>query len=280
MSHPSGKAGAPSFAHVVNPVIKGPSSDLYIAQPVSFEALKNAKEFSRGKVEVRQYAAAFPEDFPGFPAHLEKTRPLKRSILDFQAPANGARLPLIKDILDRLYQECRAGYMIYTNVDITPMPYFYDALAQIAGQGYDAFIVNRRTIPSHYSSPSQLPSMYAEIGEIHPGCDCFVFKRELYPKFILGNVVIGREFFGLTLRTNLAVFSENFKHFRDLHMTFHIGDDRVWQSLTRDAGHNKKELESVFAALEKSKELKNKELLLKLHQHFLNRIKKLGKRIE
>jgi hypothetical protein len=59
------------------------------------------------------------------------------------------------------------------------------------GEGYDAFVINRRDIPGIYSSVTDIPLMYAEIGTPHKGYDCFVFKRELHPKFKLGAVHVG-----------------------------------------------------------------------------------------
>jgi hypothetical protein len=268
------------IAHIVNPVKVNESSDLYTAQPITFETLRIAGEFAESKVDVSQFAAAFPEDFPIIPDHLGKTRPLERSILDFPGFFSGRKLPLIKDILDRLYEETRADYLIYTNVDISPLPHFYVFLKLIINQGYDAFIVNRRTIAKNYSGISEIPSMFADIGDTHPGCDCFVFKRELYPKFVLGNVVIGCEFFGLTLRTNVMVFSRQFNHFKDLHLTFHIGDDRTWKTFTGDALHNQKELEAVFSNLLENKSIRNREMLMEFHRLFSGRGKQLRKRIE
>lgn len=268
------------IAHIINPVRVKKTSDLYAAQPVTFEAMKQAREFAAPHVEVEQYAAAFPEDQSLIPGHLQKTSPLDRSIMDFPGPNDGRKLPLIKDILDRLYQQSRADYVIYTNVDIAPMPHFYVTLDYLIRQGYDTFIVNRRTIPGHYSRPSDVPLMYAELGDIHPGSDCFVFKRELYPHYILGNVVIGCEFFGLTMRTNTAVMGEKFAHFRDYHMTFHIGDDKTWKRLTNDALFNQKQLEIVFRELLQSEHVKNSQQLRQFHSQFNARSKQLRNRIE
>ncbi len=56
------------------------------------------------------------------------------------------KLPLIKDILGRLYDASDAEYFIYTNVNIGLMPNFYVAVNAIIESGYDAFVINRRTI--------------------------------------------------------------------------------------------------------------------------------------
>jgi hypothetical protein len=65
--------------------------------------------------------------------------------------------------------------------------------------------------------------MLAEKGKKHPGFDCFVFKRELYPKFCLENVCIGVPYIEITLSQNLFCFARNPKVFTDEFLTFHIG---------------------------------------------------------
>jgi hypothetical protein len=259
------------ISHIVSPADVPPTSDLYRAQPVTFEAMKKAKDFAAGALEVRQFAAVFPDERINLPGNLEGIPPLERSIRNFQGCGECRKLPIIKDILDRLYHRIDAHYMIYSNVDIAPMPYFYTALAEIIKQGYDGFIINRRTISDHYGGPEHIHSMFAEVGETHPGSDCFVFKRELYPKFILGNVAVGARFFGLTLRTNVAAFSKQFKHFKDLHLTFHIGDDRVWKTYNEDSRFNLGELERIYAELLDNADVADRERLNELHCHFIQR---------
>ena len=150
--------------------------------------MKTAQQQAQGKVDITIYTAQYPEDHAIIPEGFIKTPDLDRSILDisqFQVPR---KLPIIKDILDRLYQVAvDADYLIYTNADIALQPHFYTEVAKLIEQGYDAFIINRRTIPDHYKDISEIPQMYAEKGEPHPGQDCFVFKRSLYEKFYLEN---------------------------------------------------------------------------------------------
>jgi hypothetical protein len=170
-------------------------------------------------------------------------------------------------------EQSNADYLIYTNADIALMPQFYLAVKRFIEKEYEGFIINHRTIDKKFSSLDQIPMMFSEIGEKHPGCDCFVFKRDLYPKFLLGNVAIGCAFFALTLRTNISVISKRFKHFRDLHLTFHIGNNRAWQNVFAEAMHNKKELENVFARLlsPENENINDKEMLDKMRQEYLSR---------
>jgi hypothetical protein len=167
-----------------------------------------------------------PEDYEGTPK-------LTRSIADFADIQKPRRLPLLKDVLSRLYQASDADFLIYTNVDIALLPSFYLAVAALIDRGHDAFVINRRTIPATYSEVADLPLMYAEAGEPHPGHDCFVFRRDRYPEFDLGNVCVGAPHVGQVLLWNLLLTGERFTEFRDLHLTFHIGDDKKWKQ-----GHN------------------------------------------
>jgi len=238
-----------SIAHIINPVLVNESSDLHIAQPITFATMKTAQQQAQGKVDITLYTAQYPEDDPIIPEGFIKTPHLDRSILDigkFQLPR---KLPLIKDILDRLYKVApEADYFIYTNADIALQPHFYTEVAKLIEKKYDAFIINRRTIPDHYKNVSEIPQMYAEKGEPHPGQDCFVFKRSLYEKFYLENHVIGVGFCFRSMLLNCLCHAEKFQEFRDLHLTFHIGNQEMWKDskLQDYFHHNKNEAQKIF----------------------------------
>lgn len=217
-------------AHIVNPVKIKESSDLHTAQPITFQTMQTAQQLAKlAGVEVELYTAQFPEDHSIIPDYFHKTPDLKRSILDLKTFKNKRKLPLIKDILDNLYNAADADYFIYTNVDIGVMPHFYTSIAGIINQGYDAFIINRRTIRENYIKIEEIPLIYAEIGGKHAGYDCFVFSRDLYSRYILNNVFIGSMPVGYALAVNLLCNAKKFKLFTLLHLTFHIGSDGAWK---------------------------------------------------
>jgi hypothetical protein len=232
------------IGHIIHPVIVPSSSDLVIAQPITFATMDAAKKFAGNHVDVELYAVQYSDEarIP-LPHSFIRTRDLSRSVGDVSAFRKKRKLALIKDILDILYECSSADYLIYTNVDIALQPFFYVVIGEIIGQGHDAFIINRRTIPGHYKNPEDLPLMYAEAGKAHPGWDCFIFKRDLYPRFMLGQACIGTDWIGRMMIANLAPLAKRFKVFKDLHMTFHIGDERVWGSgeFSDYAAHNKEE---------------------------------------
>ncbi len=242
------------FAHIINPVKVEKSSDLYIAQPITFETMRIARDFCRKEIEVTRMTTQYPEDREIIPGHFEITPDLDRSILEIKKFKIPRKLPLIKDILDRLYthttdEHC---YLIYTNPDIALMPYFYQAVYKFIRQGYDAFVIDRRTISDRYSSVEEIPLMYAEIGDSHPGYDCFVFKRDVYPHYKLGNICIGTAGVGRALLANMVAYSADFRELRDKHLTFHIGDAQTWRNeeYSDDFKENRHEYLKIFPQLE------------------------------
>ena len=48
------------IAHIINPIEVPTTSDLYIAQPITFETMRIAKEFAKDEVEL--YTAQYQED--------------------------------------------------------------------------------------------------------------------------------------------------------------------------------------------------------------------------
>ena len=239
------------IAHIVNPVIVGEESDLLVAQPVTFASMVAAREFARGQVDVELYSAQYSGDRPLVPDDFRMTPDLERSVLDFGTFRVRRKLPLLKDILDRLYDATEAEYLVYTNVDIGLMPHFYLAVDRLITSGYNAFVINRRSISATFTQPEEIPLMAAQVGEPHPGYDCFVFNRAAYPDYDLGTACIGSGRVGAILILNLIYHARRFKEFKDLHLTFHIGSDTVHRSpkLADYFAHNENELKKVMKNL-------------------------------
>lgn len=211
------------IAHIINPFNANPSSDLFTAQPITFESMRRAKERAQGKVEVELWSAQYPEDRNMIPDDFLSTRDLDRSVLDLGSFEKSMKLPLIDDIVRRLYEESDAEYLIYTNVDIGVYPEFYEKVNEFIDEGLDAFIINRRRLPAHFLEVNQLDQIYQETGKKHPGFDCFVFHRDLFKDFQLAEVCIGVPFIGITFAQNIFALSKNYRLFEDEVLTFHIG---------------------------------------------------------
>jgi hypothetical protein len=216
------------LAHLVNPVIVPPESDLFIAQPITFESMRRARAFAAPAVEVDLFSAQFGEDHPIVPSGFVRTPDLTRSILDCGRFKMQRRLPLARDLFDRLHSASDAEYFIYTNVDIGLMPHFYLSVAALISEGYDAFVINRRTIAGVFAGIHELPLIYGEIGESHPGHDCFIWRRDAYPRYDLEQVCIGTIGVGKAIIVNQLCTASRWREFTDLHLTFHLGADRTW----------------------------------------------------
>jgi hypothetical protein len=236
------------IAHIIHPVAVDSSSDLNMAQPITFQTMRTAREVAAGHVDVMQFYTKYADETPPIPEGFEKTPDLDRSVMDVATFSCRRRLALIKDILDRLYEAAEADYLIYTNVDIALMPHFYTAVSQFINEGYDAFTINRRTISKAYTQPEDITLMLAQAGEPHRGRDCFVFRREVYPDYHLGLACVGTAWVGMTLALNLIYHARRFREFKDLHLTFHIGNDAAWRLPEfRDyLMHNERELKKVL----------------------------------
>jgi len=48
----------------------------------------------------------------------------------------------------------------------------------------------------NYNNFKDIPVMYAKVGETHPGWDCFIFKRDLYLRLMVGKAWVGTDWFG------------------------------------------------------------------------------------
>jgi hypothetical protein len=212
-----------SIAHIINIFQPAETSDLKLAQDVTIASMIRAKSCSSKPERVQLLSAQVEADLQMVPNEFKATSVLTRDVTSMQAFSKKMHLPILDDILSRLYEESDAEYLIFSNVDIGVQPHFYDAVNDMIDAGHDAFMINRRRIEEKFTSVDELGQMLSEKGKSHPGFDCFVFKRELYPKFSLADVCIGVPFIEITLSQNLFCFAENPKVFRDEYLTFHIG---------------------------------------------------------
>ncbi len=247
-----------SLVHIINPVDTDQSSDLFIAQPITFETMRIAREFARGQVDVSLYAIQVDHEKPvPLPDCFKRLPGITRTVSDIFTFQEKRELPLIKDILDAAYRTIPANspgrsYIIYTNVDIALQPYFYTTVAGLIERGHDAFIINRRTIPDSYENITQINEMYSETGETHPGWDCFIFDSGLYENFETGTACIGSGWIGRVMIINMTSLAKKFKLFPNFHMTFHIGNERRWKSDRYNdyLEHNKNQCKEILIKFE------------------------------
>lgn len=242
------------IAHLVNPVKVTPDRDLSWQQPFTYESMKVAKDFA--DFEVEQVACFYPEDEDMVPEGFTMTDPLEQSSEGkFKVDR---KLPYFKEMLDKLYEVSDADYFIQTNADIGLQPYFYVLVKDMIREHIDSFCINKRIIPEEIKK-SGLSAIWSTIGNPHAGCDCFVFRRGIYPKFKIGDIIMGTPWSETTLITNMILHSKNFHIFKNAHATFHLGDRRIWlgHEYNDYRIHNTNEFARVLKMLKK----KNKKIL-------------------
>ncbi len=260
------------IAHIVNPFAADPSSIHHLAQTVTLESMRSARDYARRQVDVSLFSAQFPEDRHIVSDLLEPTPDLDRSVLDLGEFREKRQLPLLSDILIRLYESSNAEYFVYTNIDIALTPVFYTAIDHLITRGFDAFSVTRRTLSAKYLAHHQLPAMYADVGESHPGTDCFVFRRSIVPSIYLANACLGALYIAKNFQLNLICNSQNYRKFTNLHITFHLGDDRAWATPEFEEynEHNEREIKKVIAHYESTHQVPDR---LGFYSHILNQLR-------
>ena len=178
------------FSHIINPFKPKKNQDVFIAQTIVFESIKRAKLFSDKDLDIELLATVFKEDEEVLPDHFIRLDDLDNYYESDNQ--NKIKYPFIKDVLDRAYKfSKKTDYIIHSEMDISFMPYFYNAIHDLINKGHDAIIINSRNISNKYNNINQMNLMWSEVGEKNIGWDCFVFKKSLYNKFILGNAMIG-----------------------------------------------------------------------------------------
>ena len=261
------------IAHIINPVLVDEERDLFFQQPITFRTMEIARDFAKTQgIEVDLFTTCYPEDEAICPDWI-KTPNLERSTLGLgYSPAR--KLPYFKDILDRLYENTDADVLIQTNADIGVQPYLYSLVAKLVQDGSEAFVVTKRILPEvdMFKNVDAIPIMWATWGGPHNGHDCFVFKRSLYPKFIIGDIVMGTPWSEATLLFSMVAYGKGFAEFKNAHATFHIGDRRIWLPVSHNDYriHNTNEVGKALRVLTKKfpKMYKNATI-----QTYINKIK-------
>ena len=211
----------------MNPVKARPPSDLVVAQPFCYKSMVDARRFAKKLADVELCAVYYPEDEGMVPDGFSKLRPLGNSIGNLRSFAVKRKLPLFKDILDRVYNETDSDYIIQTNCDIILMPHFYNFVVRLIEKGHEAIIINKRCVPAIYRDVKDLPEVLSEIGAAHNGYDCYIYPRDKYKHFVIGDICMGTPWSETTLAVSMAAYC-NLTVLRNAIVTKHIGDTRTW----------------------------------------------------
>lgn len=212
------------LAHVINIVPPGTNATLEKEQEITLRCMVNAHEHDRDPGQTQLLAMCFEDEKALAPEGVTLLPVLKRSVKD-KIPDIKKRLPYLKDILALTLEHTNADYIIYTNADICVVPRFYNLVRRYIQKGHDAIVINRRRVSAAYLHNPDLELMFAETGMEHPGYDCFVFKRELFQRFILEDVCIGVPPACNDLFHNFFCFAQNPVLYSEKQLTYHIGTD-------------------------------------------------------
>jgi len=222
--------------HVINPVGAGAPESLQRAQSITLESIERALAFSRDRLDIEVVAVGEASD-PIPPSWIRWEPLITRTLADFPEAQTDRRLPLLQDLLDGFWLDTGPDGIgdpgwdlgIFTNIDIGLQPTFYDVVTDLFREGYDGLSITRRTI---IDSPVNAPlsRLSAQAGQPHPGHDCFVFTPSVLADVDVDLVAVGIPFVGRALLLHLEQAAQRFGLFGDLHLTFHLGNDRTWTS--------------------------------------------------
>ena len=235
-------APSPKFFHVVNPFTGGKPEGIDQTQRVTIEGMAQAKEYTKADVSLI-FALENGDGHLSFECG-ESIECINRYVGDVAEFESNKKLPLLYDIIGAaLPHAADDDYIVYTNVDIIPVPHFYDALEEIAKRGIDAFSINRRTLSGNWEGSGLSALSLSEVGSAHPGTDCLVFKAKIFRECVESHTCIGAMNVMKSFLYNLAALSPRLVIIEDAYLTCHIGDDRAWgdADFNEYAEHNKKQ---------------------------------------
>jgi len=206
------------FVHIVNPYCLK-NGDLDPVQKLTLDMLKRAAGATSHNVAL--LSAQFEKDRKIVPEGFGVTNDLTRSLRDVCGITDAPELPLLADILERT-SGVDCDFVIWSNMDIIPVPEFYDGVAAILEKEQcDALIVNRRRVSASLVNNPDL--LLSETGLPHPGYDCFIMRKSLTSKLKLGNICVGAPGIGFMLAHNLFLITDKCVVNANKHLTLHAG---------------------------------------------------------
>lgn len=225
------------------------SADEERTQGLTADSMRKAQQRLR---KVRLIAVVSQEESQAIPRGFKGVSSLNRTVADIAPFSKRRPLPLLFDILEHGAATCRSNsYLVFSNTDICLQPDFYLAVNSLIEQGFDCLIINRRTVASMEDYGAWTSIAALEIGESHPGLDCFVFPTEWVGRFVRSNACVGVGYVMRSLLFNLVVLARRMLIMRDVHLTYHYGDDRCWDTAEFEEyqDHNVAQARLVFDTL-------------------------------
>lgn len=234
------------FHHALNLYRAGDDGSLGDVQRLTVDSMRRARSYVPESTDLQvDFVAVFEEpDTELIPTDFARAPVIDRTVRDLPGFGDGPAFPLVFDILDKAGQAVAdsSEWVIFTNSDICLQPGFYVAARDMLAAGFDSLIINRRTIDAGAMARS-LELAAAELGEVHPGLDCFIFPASWLAQFERNDACVGVPLVMRSLFHNLVARAERLLILTEAGLTFHYGDDRPWLSedLAEHRGHNSEE---------------------------------------
>ncbi|MGB5560159.1 MAG: hypothetical protein WBN04_19365 [Paracoccaceae bacterium] len=247
---------SPKLVHMVNLYPPRPDDTV---QACTTTSMLDAQHGQDGRVKLVN--VQLQSDPDQTPAGFVRSPDIERTIASVDDNLSGRPLPLLFDILESGAQAADPDdFLIYTNADICVQPYFYECVFDLVSRGFDAVIVNRRTIGADFIADHDTPLLHADLGKRHKGYDCFVFRKEAFDRYARNNACIGAASVAMGLLYNMVVHSSKMLILTDVAMTYHFGDDQPWQSgnFADYTSHNRREYLSTLRTLSADEEAREK----------------------
>jgi len=249
-------ASPATFTHVINIFSTPPNSPHALAQAVTIQTIKSAREAAALQgIEVELVAVCFEADVSWVDPAFKTAILPDRTVLNFGTFKKPRPIPLLRDIIETGAKAGSKTFMIYSNIDIAVQRNFYVRLAEMIdkGRANRGIVINRRTVMGPYSSLSEIEQMYADPGIQHPGYDCWTFPRNWSELMRFGNVCVGNFWFDLLMLANMDLLGRHgMIIFKNQHLTFHIGDDVGWDIRSDYSEHNRAEAIKAVTELQTS----------------------------
>lgn len=176
-----------------------------------------------------------PESLELVAAHLEGERPqsgpwnsfvgLHRDSLSLSGLPETRRLPFLADVVSAFGDDSAYDFGILTNADIALHPLFYSTVSRLIERDPHSKSITRRSVYPGVPIDS-VDDLSSAPSTSHPGHDCIIFPSRIASRISLGHILLGAQFSDIPLIWSLRLADERFRIHGDLHLTFHLGDDR------------------------------------------------------
>lgn len=246
--HPTGR-----IVHCVNPFPAAPGTEHDRAQKTTFASMERARKFANAEypnLQIDLAKVTLAHEDVTTSIDFDRCAEIPRTVQDLKDFKVSRPFPLVMDVLQAI-DIAPNDIFIFTNVDIAVTAEFYGFIAALFNRGADCAIVNRRTISDAYKDEHDVAIMSAQVGEPHPGYDCFAFRGHLRDSLPSHDSCVGIAGVMLPLVHHLIATAQQPVVLLDAHATYHLGNDQQWKNSDFEdyAEHNRAEFKKAFLTI-------------------------------